>query len=52
MSAHHLAAPDDGVELSPLGDRRERPVPCSTCLRPTLNYSARCNRCRQEDNNR
>lgn len=36
----------DGVELSPLGDRRNHPVPCQGCRRPTLNYSARCNGCR------
>lgn len=37
----------DGVELSPLGDRRDHAVLCQDCRRcKTLNYSARCNRCR------
>lgn len=28
---------------SPLGDTRERPVPCQVCRRPTANICARCN---------
>lgn len=39
----------DGVELSPLGDRRDHTVPCLRCGRQTLNYRARCNACRAHD---
>jgi uncharacterized OB-fold protein len=31
--------------LSPLGDRRERPVPCADCGRPTVAIDAMCDRC-------
>jgi hypothetical protein len=34
--------PPTAVETSPLGDEREHEVPCRACLRPTLNFSARC----------
>lgn len=35
----------DGVEVSPLGDRREREVACSRCRRGTWNVSALCDAC-------
>lgn len=31
--------------VSPLGDRRERPVPCSMCRRPTAALDAMCDSC-------
>lgn len=35
--------------FSPLGDHRERAVPCSDCGRPTWNLRATCNTCLERD---
>jgi len=36
---------DKPAETSPMGDRRERGVPCLRCRRETWNIKAICNRC-------
>lgn len=38
-------SPPDPRYVSPLGDRRERPVPCSGCYRQTFALDRRCDEC-------
>lgn len=37
--------PERSRYVSPLGDRRERPVPCSLCRHPTAALDALCDPC-------
>lgn len=40
----------DDRKRTPMGDRRERPVPCSNCAQPTLNLTVRgCDDCINHD---
>lgn len=39
------AAHGRSLYVSPLGDRRERAVPCSVCQRPTLTLRGTCEDC-------
>jgi hypothetical protein len=36
---------NDDLTRSPLGDRRENPVPCQRCRKNTINFIPICNAC-------
>lgn len=45
MKANDSTPPERDRYVSPLGDRRERPVPCSSCSHPTMALDLLCDGC-------